>query len=103
MSTYFHFDSESGLSKTKILIFLCLRLHGSYEALDNGSLSDALVDLTGKSLRDVHACQCLIIFYFFIFVSIKTNLIHLLKGGVSELISLEDDCGRKLYMDDEKV
>merc|ERR1712098_835234 len=45
------------------------KLHGSYEALDVGSLSDALVDLT---------------------------------GGVSELISLEDDCGRKLYLEDDK-
>ena len=30
-----------------ILIHLIFRLHGSYEALDSGNLSDALVDFTG--------------------------------------------------------
>ena len=42
---------------------LFCRIHGSYEALDGGNLSDALVDFT---------------------------------GGVSELVSLENDGGLKL-------
>lgn len=45
------------------------KIHGSYEALDGGNLSDALVDFT---------------------------------GGVSELITLENDAGSKLYDDEEK-
>jgi len=45
------------------------KIHGSYEALDGGNLSDALVDFT---------------------------------GGVSELITLENDTGSKLYDDEEK-
>lgn len=45
------------------------KIHGSYEALDGGNLSDALVDFT---------------------------------GGVSELITLENDTGLKLYDDEEK-
>jgi len=45
------------------------KIHGSYEALDGGNLSDALVDFT---------------------------------GGVSELVSLENDAGVKLFEEDQK-
>jgi len=45
------------------------KIHGSYEALDGGNLSDALVDFT---------------------------------GGVSELVSLENDGGLKLFEEEEK-
>ena len=48
---------------------LFFRIHGSYEALDGGNLSDALVDFT---------------------------------GGVSELVSLENDGGLKLVVEEEK-
>lgn len=44
------------------------KIHGSYEALDGGNLSDALVDFT---------------------------------GGVSELVSLENDGGLKLFEEEE--
>jgi len=45
------------------------KIHGSYEALDGGNLSDALVDFT---------------------------------GGVSELITLENDGGLKLFEEEDK-
>ena len=48
---------------------LFCRINGSYEALDGGNLSDALVDFT---------------------------------GGVSELVSLENDGGLKLVVEEEK-
>ena len=54
---------------TKDLKFEQSRIHGSYEALDGGNLSDALVDFT---------------------------------GGVSELVSLENDGGLKLFEEEEK-